>query len=600
MSFGHTEEMILPDPVSFLTACEYQEVPLANALGDELFLALHLIMKGCPDYMGHLQSYHYEQESFVKDKNLTSLSNLKMKRLKNYGRVPSPEEIRTIVAECVTATIGHANYFIEEVKRKERKESKQGIIKSERDNTEVLKTISSLAVRYHGEQKRKALLEILRMPASKVGACFSFHLSDVLMSIAMRQFGIALLVVHDDDDDKKKRTWPFQTVNYLHVCGGGYFLPITFGLIHIEADGNVSILRKQGATEVKRGETREHCYVGYALDMKKDIRVEVNLIRGLFDVGYTAFAEYIVLPKRTEDTVLQNEDQRPSEYRHATYDYLKHARRAWDEYQEYLQDQERRERREQEDGQNHDARSNKGRGAATTMQSEDHGSGSRDTDTVPAEHKLESYSGVTDEERKSNRTWYHNDYERMWPSKPVFDDLQCKQVTIEQCLRLLGKPIRTRAECLQFFDTNARTEMEEVSSRTYRDIALAVHPDRIKKRVVNEEMIAQISARSASLKNAIEGLKEWHELAVHKENGEDKLWALKVKQLSFLESWDTDIRIGGTSETMNYVHYLRAKKTREEEEQRKRKKQQEGEARKQQEEGQQKTKSIPPLKKQKR
>jgi hypothetical protein len=142
--------------------------------------------------------------------------------------------------------------------------------------------------------------------------------------------------------------------------------------------------------------------------------------------------------------------------------------------------------------------------------------------------------------------------------------------------------------------------MEEVSSRTYRVLSHAVHPDRIKKRVVNEEMIAQISARSASLKNAIEGLKEWHELAVHKENGEDKLWALKVKQLSFLESWDTDIRIGGTSETMNYVDYLRAKKKREEEEQRKRKKQQEREARKQQEEGQQKTKSIPPLKKQKR
>jgi hypothetical protein len=58
--------------------------------------------------------------------------------------------------------------------------------------------------------------------------------------------------------------------------------------------------------------------------------------------------------------------------------------------------------------------------------------------------------------------------------------------------------------------------------------SFAIHPDRITKRVVNEEMIEQITARFTSLKMLLRGFKEWHELAVHKENGEEELWTEKL------------------------------------------------------------------------
>jgi hypothetical protein len=45
------------------------------------------------------------------------------------------------------------------------------------------------------------------MPASAVGACHSFHNSELLMQVAMRQFGIAPLIVHDDDGISDK--WPY-------------------------------------------------------------------------------------------------------------------------------------------------------------------------------------------------------------------------------------------------------------------------------------------------------------------------------------------------------------------------------------------------------
>ena len=575
MRFFHAEEMILPDPVRFLTACEYEEVPLGHAMGDELFLALHLIMKGCPDYMKHLQTYHMERETAGEDENLTNLREQKMKKLENYGTVPSPEEIHTIVAECMTATDGHTTYFIHEVRRELNAENVK-LIDSQRDNSGVLESISKLKGSYRGQQLRRALFEILKMPASEVGTCFSYHLNDVLMRVAMKQFGIALLVVRDDD--KNNNTWPFQTVNYLHECGGGYFLPITFGLIHIENDGNVAILRKQEAREVKREKPMEDCYEGYALEMTKDIRVEGNMIRGLFDVGYSAFADYIVLPQETNDELLQCNLNRPSEYRYATYTYLKQARRAWDMYQEHLQDQERRERRAQEARQNQKA-SNKGRGAGNTTQSEDSGHRSRGTtDTVRAEFKLDSYKGDDDEGKNRNRTWYQNEYEGLWPSKPDMEDLKCKQMTIDQCLRLLGKSITTKEQCLEFFDKESRNEIIKACSRSYRSTATRVHPDKFTQRVVNAEMLKWNNDRFASLKSALDGLMEWAEIADLREIEKMKEFNDKLEKLTFLQNWECEIRLSGSNETMDFEEYLVGKKQQEE---RKRKKQQEEEERKQ-------------------
>ena len=78
------------------------------------------------------------------------------------------------------------------------------------------------------------------MPASKVGMNNSFHYNNALMGVAMRQFGIALMVVHAVDKDND--TWPYQTTNFLDEHGEGAILPITYGLIHIYNDGNLSIL----------------------------------------------------------------------------------------------------------------------------------------------------------------------------------------------------------------------------------------------------------------------------------------------------------------------------------------------------------------------
>jgi hypothetical protein len=85
------------------------------------------------------------------------------------------------------------------------------------------------------------------MPASAVGACHSFHYNEFLMEVAMRQFGISLLVVCDDDGKSDK--WWYKMINCLDRLGSKFFLPLTFGLIHIAADSNVSILRKQRPTK---------------------------------------------------------------------------------------------------------------------------------------------------------------------------------------------------------------------------------------------------------------------------------------------------------------------------------------------------------------
>jgi hypothetical protein len=289
-----TGEMILPTPEKFLTACEFDRISLDHALGDELFLlALHLIMNGCRNYMDRLKHYHDEQESGLLYRSLRHLSELKMCKLNDYTTVPSPEEIRAIVAECVTVNVTYSQHFIEKICVVKKKD-----VPSERDNIAVLKLIRNLPGLARGRHLAKALGDILKMPASAVGACHSFHNSELLMQVAMRQFGIALLIVHEDDTVSDR--WPFQTTNYLDNCGSKVFLPITFGLLHVPRDGNLSILRKRCSRRVA-DYGNEANYQGYALEMKTDIRTKhVNLLTGLFDLSYTAFADYIVSPKKEQ------------------------------------------------------------------------------------------------------------------------------------------------------------------------------------------------------------------------------------------------------------------------------------------------------------
>jgi hypothetical protein len=206
---------------------EFDWISLDCALGDELFLALHLIMNGCRNYMDHLKHYHDEQESGFLYQSLRHLSELKMCKLKDYTTVPSPEEIHAIVAECVSFNVIYSQHFIEKVFVVEKKD-----VPSERDSIAVLKLIRNLPRLAHGRHLAKALGDILKMPASAVGACHSFHNSELLMQVAMRQFGIALLIVHEDGTVSDR--WPFQTTNYFDNCGSKVFLPITFGLLNVQ------------------------------------------------------------------------------------------------------------------------------------------------------------------------------------------------------------------------------------------------------------------------------------------------------------------------------------------------------------------------------
>jgi hypothetical protein len=115
----------------------------------------------------------------------------------------------------------------------------------ERDNLSVLKLVRKLKRRPHeAVNYARELCDILEMPASAVGACNSFHNSACLMGVAMREFGIALLMAYDDEDEGVSEKWPYRTPNFLREYGSGVFLPIAFGLIHVAQSGYLSILRK--------------------------------------------------------------------------------------------------------------------------------------------------------------------------------------------------------------------------------------------------------------------------------------------------------------------------------------------------------------------
>jgi len=214
-----------------------------------------------------------------------------MIELKDYTTVPSPEEIHEIVADCVSANDGYAWHFIDNVFVVEKGGHD---LPSERDNTKVLRWIRMLPKQARGAQVAIGLGEILKMPASAVGTCNCFHSNDLLMEVAIRQFGICLLIVKDDDRINDK--WPYQSPNYLDKLGSRVFLPLTFGLIHVPKCGNLCILQWKCA-RTESHPKGEACYDGYALEMKGSIRTKnVNLLTGVFDLSFMAFADFIGKP----------------------------------------------------------------------------------------------------------------------------------------------------------------------------------------------------------------------------------------------------------------------------------------------------------------
>jgi hypothetical protein len=93
------------------------------------------------------------------------MSELRMCKLDDYTRVPSPEEIRSIVADCVTANVGFCQLFIKQIVILEKKD-----VLGERDNRAVLKLIRKLKRQGGASKYAKALRNLLQMPASAVGA----------------------------------------------------------------------------------------------------------------------------------------------------------------------------------------------------------------------------------------------------------------------------------------------------------------------------------------------------------------------------------------------------------------------------------------------
>lgn len=559
---------MLPHTEGFLTACEYQSVALADgALGDELFLALHLIMMGCKNYMGHLKNYHEKQNDGLAYRGLHYMSELRMCKLDDYTRVPSPEEIRTIVADCVTANVGFCQLFIEQIVILEKKD-----VLGERDNRAVLKLIRKLKRRGGASKYAKALRDLLQMPASAVGACHCFHNSELLMQVAMRQFGIALLIVHDDDGISDK--WPYQTENYLTECGSGVFLPLTFGLIHVPMDGNLAILRKR-CHRLSVTEEMKPCFMGYALGMKDDIRTtNVNLLTGMFSLSYTSFADFLVTPKKKPST--NRALQRLRDYRDGSYWDLKEYRRQWDEYQCYLQDARRAKENQGEKRAAHQEAPNHGgqepphqhgtRGASSRARQKPAGQGmhkqgeaekqeERDVDPI---YSIQSYFGATDEAKTINRHWFNELYLKSFPSVPTANDCDGQKHTIENSLKLLGKSLRTEAECLNFFNNSERAELVKERGAWFRTHSgKYFHPDKFNNKVVNEAMRKEAQHRFASVSAALSALLEWDEIALDKKKQTKKALdpAEFDKNYHALYSWESELYVQSCNDFMNFLEF---------------------------------------------
>lgn len=562
-----TDEMMLPDTREFLTACEYKNVNLGKAIGDEIFMALHLIMRGCKNYMKHLKNYHDKQHEGLSHRGLTSLSELRMLELNDYENIPSPEEIRAIVAECVTMNAGFCQVFIENIVVREKID-----VAGERDNRTVLKMVRKMKRNQGSATYANSLREILKMPASAVGACNCFHNSQTLMGVAMRQFGIGLLMVHDDAGVGEQ--WPYRTPDFLREFGSGVFLPITFGLIHVPESGYISILRKcvtQGGLSPELAAGDEECFSGYAQEMNADIRTErVNLLTGMFGLSYTAFADFICNPKevvggKSVDLPKQGD------YRDPNYEELQKYKKHWHEYQCELQDEhDKAETKEhaketnpggEKTGHRHGTRS---QGSSASKMGQQKGAATSGTpqevrDADPR-FSIQSYRGSTDTEKIDNRNWYRDIYPTLFFSMPTEEELSGNAHTIEMSLKLLGVTLRSEDDVNDFFNNVKRGAMvKEKEKWAKKTLSRGVHPDMFKKRVTNATMTKESQHRCAALTTAVGALKEWDELAL------DKVKRKKEEEgnykLQHLLTWEGEFYIDQWT-CLDFTEFVQPKKTK--------------------------------------
>jgi hypothetical protein len=211
------------------------------------------------------------------------------------------------------------------------------------------------------------------------------------------------------------------------------------------------------------------CYEGFALDMETHIRTGgVNLITGLFDLSYTAFADYILTPKLAPGE-RKRKLPKVRDYRDATYRDLAELRRSWLKYQNFVQDQRRmRKEKRATGGHGHgtgaEARTAAGTGQSTRNDNEEQ----LEADVMKAENSLSSYRGIDDDEKIASREWFHETYDNTWPFKPEMEDLMCRHMTIDQSLKLLGKKIITKKQCMDFFDDSKREVVVKKLTRNTR------------------------------------------------------------------------------------------------------------------------------------
>jgi hypothetical protein len=420
------------------------------------------------------------------------------------------------------------------------------------------------------------------------------------MQVAMRQFGIALLIVHDDDGISNK--WPYQTPNFLRECGSGVFLPLTFGLIHVPRDGNIDILRKRCPIQREKDEW-EPCFVGYALGMKENIRTKnVNLLTGMFSLSYTSFADFLLTPKLPKNTGYRSRPlPRFRDYRDGTYWQLQDYRICWDEYQCYLQDHRRAKKAKKKEASHQEApndgnqksqkespnkhgtresqkeppHQHETRGASSRARQQQADQGMHQQEgtqqgtagaemqeerDVDAMHSIMSYFGATDEERKNNRNWYNDVYLKAFPSLPTTEDMEGKGLTIETSLKLLGVEMKSKADCEDFFNNSKRADLvKERKGWFRRNLGKHIHPDKFSQKVVNETMKKEMEHRFGAVRTAVEALEEWNEVALDKKKQQQA--DNESYKFNALCTWESELYVLSSKGVlfMDYLEYRQPK-----------------------------------------
>ena len=247
-----TEERIFPDPTRILEGCEFSHHCLEDHRGDDFFVALFLIMNSRKDYMEGLKNYHDELSGI----HGPLLQWEGVQRLEDYTRIPTPLEIRKIVANCVRR--GHpsiASRVAGEMTRlrKNNEKSFQGPAYEALGSIKKKEELGSLV-----RGPTRDVADIIGLSACDYGPWFAFGWSPAVEDVALKQFGIDLLYVRRSE---KRRDWPYMESEWFREISKEKLLPIATGVLCLSAkDGllEIDILRLRSA-KGKKG------YEGFSL-----------------------------------------------------------------------------------------------------------------------------------------------------------------------------------------------------------------------------------------------------------------------------------------------------------------------------------------------